>query len=356
MKNFPLVVGIVGGGVVGSALYEAYNLPEQNVSTLLHDVVPERSKNTLLEVLGADVVLLCLPTPANPDGIGLDVSSLDEFCKAHAYYKKVFIIKSTVPVGTTRRLATQYGLTNLYHFPEFLSEKTAVEDARSPRAFLIGSPYLNQNISFDLVDLMVRLMDEAGTNEVIYDSSEVTEMAKLAMNAFYGAKVAYFNEVFLLCEKLGLKYDDVRECLVAAGRVGYHHTGVPGPDGMFGFGGKCLPKDMSQFVSHCLENKVEPVMSCGALARSAVDRQRKVKRWRVETVVDADTPLVCQLDNGRETADVKSLPHRLEVRDRDGKSPCRCVLVPLSQEANGTSPSEASEPSSQEVGAGLKTS
>lgn len=352
MKHSPLVVGIVGGGTVGAALHEAYNLPGMGLSTRLYDMVEAKSVDTLLQVLESDVVLLCLPTPAKENGIGLDVSALEDFCKQHAYYKKVFIIKSTVPVGTTKRLAEQYGLTNLYHSPEFLSERNAVGDAQTPKAVLVGSPYDNRNVAYPLIDLMIRLMEEFGCDEVIYDHSNVTEMAKLALNTFYGLKVSYFNEVYLLCEKLGIQYGDVQDCVLASGMIYPQHTHVPGPDGMFGFGGKCLPKDTAQFIKHHLDNDLEPVLSAGALVRSTIDRQRKVQAYRVETVIDADTPLACTLDNGRTTTDKRCLPHRNSVREHvRGKSPCRCVLVPIPQEASGTLSPEESNPSSQEVGA-----
>ncbi len=273
MQQSPMSVGIVGGGVVGTALFHAYSLPSQNITTMLHDIDPARSKHSLLEVLEADVVLLCLPTPSLKDNIGLDVSALEEFCKAHAGWRKPFVIKSTVPVGTTRRLAKTYELGNLYHSPEFLTERTAEDDARNPKGLLLGTPYNGDLFHPGIVELFKRLAIRLGR----IGTSEETEMVKIVLNAFYGVKVSFFNEVYQLCQKLGISYNDVSRMSEASGMIYPQHMQVPGPDGLFGFGGKCLPKDLAQFIRHCLDNKVEPVMSFGASCRCAVDRQRPVQ-------------------------------------------------------------------------------
>lgn len=268
-----MTVGIIGGGVVGNALFQVYSLPQHGLTIRLHDILPERSKHSLLEVLECEVVLLCLPTPARNDGSGqLDLTAVEDFCKAHAGWRKPFVLKSTVPVGTTRRLAMTYDLQNLYHSPEFLTERTAVEDVKNAKGLLVGSPY-DGRINPMVYELQKRLA-EGKTVWLVNSSSEETEMMKLALNSFYAVKVSFFNELHALCQKLGINYGEIRDNMLSVGMIDPNHTRVPGPDGFYGFGGRCLPKDLSQFICHCIDARIEPVMTTGAMVRSAVDRLR----------------------------------------------------------------------------------
>ena len=75
-------------------------------------------------------------------------------------------------------------------------------------------------------------------------SSEEAELAKYAHNVFGAMKVIYFNCVYDICMKSGLDYSNVLKGVMASGYVNKPHTMVPGPDGMFGYGGKCFPKDV----------------------------------------------------------------------------------------------------------------
>lgn len=265
-------VGIVGGGVVGSALHHVYDRPDLSVTSKLYDVLPERSKHSLPDVLDSDVIFLCLPTPAGKLTImnDLDVSAIERFCEDHRAYRKLFVLKSTVPVGTTRRLAEKYELPNLVHCPEFLTERTAVRDAECPNGFVVGSRDSKTPLT------LVELFDRTTTNTVVVSASyETSELAKLALNSFFAVKVSFFNELWHLTESVGIDYGFLIDAMLCVSdMLSESHTQVPGPDGMRGFGGACLPKDTLQLVKHLIDNKIEPVMTLGAITRAMYDRSR----------------------------------------------------------------------------------
>lgn len=75
-------------------------------------------------------------------------------------------------------------------------------------------------------------------------SSEEAELAKYAHNVFGALKVTYFNCVYDICTRRGLDYSNVLKGVMSSGYINKVHTAVPGPDGMFGYGGKCFPKDV----------------------------------------------------------------------------------------------------------------
>ena len=104
-------------------------------------------------------------------------------------------------------------------------------------------------------------------------SSDESELMKLALNAFFSTKVAYWNEVESYCRAAGIDYETVRAACVAEGRVGDLHTHVPGPDGQRGFGGKCLPKDLKQLLRCFTDAGVAaPVMSAVQARNRVYDR------------------------------------------------------------------------------------
>lgn len=236
------VIGVVGNGVVGSATAKAYRAAGYTVN--IWDTVPHRRQQGWDETVLSGVVFLCLPSPRKADGTGCDVSAIENVCELIADTRRTtpsdtaYVLRSTVPVGTTRRLAEKYGLP-LVHSPEFLDAATATRDAADPAVNIVGGtvgdPEAASVAASDLyrtrfpgVPLLVMRADES-------------EAVKLVANAFFAVKNAFFNEVYAYCRRAGLDYSAVREGVVDTGRVGAVHTLVPGPDGKVGFGGACLP-------------------------------------------------------------------------------------------------------------------
>ena len=128
------MIGIIGNGFVGKATNENFR---DKVSTKVYYVDKNRSPNTLKEVLEQDFVFVCLPTPMTSD-VSCDTSILYFFFDTLYFLynlETIFIIKSTVPVGTTKRLAQRF---RVIHNPEFLTARNAVNDFANADRNIIG--------------------------------------------------------------------------------------------------------------------------------------------------------------------------------------------------------------------------
>ena len=76
-------------------------------------------------------------------------------------------------------------------------------------------------------------------------------MVKYTTNTFLTVKVSFANEIKQICDKVGVDYDKVTEYATYDDRLGYSHWSVPGPDGKYGFGGSCFPKDINALIAVC---------------------------------------------------------------------------------------------------------
>ena len=243
----PATVGIVGNGFVGNALYQ--NLRDK-VQCKVYDVDKNRSFNTLEEVVEQEYVFVCLPTPMRKDG-SCDLSILEKFFEdieemdLDILTERTFIIKSTVPIGTTKRLAEKHSLTWIVHNPEFLTARNAVHDFKVAQRTVLGGDSLLTN---RVAKLYWGYIYYGQDPEIIQCSSDESEAIKYFSNTFLAYKVAYFNKVYDTCQKLGMDYKNVREGITKDRRIGTSHTKVPGIDRDRGFGGTCFPKDLSSLI------------------------------------------------------------------------------------------------------------
>jgi UDPglucose 6-dehydrogenase len=232
-----------------------------------YDADSRRSTHSLQAVLECDVVFVCLPTPALPSG-ACDLSAVRSFFKKQVGSQRVFVLRSTVPIGTTAALACDYSLPNIVHSPEFLTARCAVTDAQLPARNIIG--YLRESPrGYDtLYELYMRRFPGIAVHVMLSNESEAV---KLFLNGFFAVKVAYFNEVNGLAQKFGLNWDAVLKGMLSDGRVAHSHTRVPGPDGSYGFGGACLPKDLDSLIQQLGQDSF---VTAAAKARNIKDRAR----------------------------------------------------------------------------------
>ena len=183
------------------------------------------------------------------------LSTLSTFTQHHATTHPFapLLLCSTFTPGTTDALQRQYPLLHLAHLPEFLSASTATVDIAAPRhdTLLVGVP---DGMPASVMDRVRRAVSRLGphppgTHHTIDTVRAVeSETTKLCCNAFYATKVQVFNEFYHVCQRAGVHYPTMKRLMVRYGWVHPMHTDVPGADGTFGFGGKCLPKDLGALV------------------------------------------------------------------------------------------------------------
>ena len=234
------MIGIVGNGFVGNAVYQNFR---DKTNCKVYDVDKNRSLNTLDEVINEDFIFVCLPTPMRSGG-ECDLSILDDFFESlpdpnFAHVTGTFVIKSTVPVGTTRKYYEQF---NVIHNPEFLTARNAIKDFANSERNIVGG---DMDLCVDFVAMFEKFFPQIPS---IITTSDESEAIKYFSNTFLAYKVAYFNKIYDFCQAAGIDYNKVREGVTGDSRIGKSHTQVPGIDNDRGFGGTCFPKDLNSMI------------------------------------------------------------------------------------------------------------
>jgi UDPglucose 6-dehydrogenase len=244
-------VAIVGFGAVGRSL-----------ATLFPDAVifdPPLGLGHRDDVDRCRFAFICVPTPATATG-DCDTSAVEE---AAAWIESDYIvIRSTVPPGTTDRLAARLGKRIIFQ-PEYGPGETPDHPFRDPRAvswIILGGP---RAWTVPVCDLYKTVFNSELS---IHQPDAITaEMVKYMENAFLATKVAFCNEFYDLAARDGVDYNELRELWLLDPRIGRSHTWVH-PDDR-GFGGKCLPKDLQAIVAHA-QRRGEPAILLDAVLRS----------------------------------------------------------------------------------------
>ena len=242
------MIGIVGNGFVGNAVYQ--NLRDK-AECKVFDLDKNRSLNTLEEVINQDFIFVCLPTPMKMNG-SCDLSILDKFFDdLPDLLTGTFVIKSTVPIGTTKKYTERH---NVIHNPEFLTARNAIEDYANAQRNIVGG---DEELCIDFIRFFEQCFPEIPS---IITSSDESEAIKYFSNTFLAYKVAYFNKIYDLCQVVGMDYDLVCEGVTADSRIGKSHTKVPGIDNDRGFGGTCFPKDINSLINQMESHNVNADM------------------------------------------------------------------------------------------------
>lgn len=233
-------IGIIGFGVVGKATHRML----QHHTKMLHPdnyLIYDPAQGFSDDTTEADIVFICVPAPTKTDGTQ-DLSAVRDALLRTDYQAKIFIRTSVLP-GSTRGLnwsQDEFRL-HLHAMPEFLTEKTANEDA-------VKLPVV---CSRKAAEILKEIMPHQKYLEV--DNNEEAELVKYVHNCFCAVKVGFFNNIYRFMQESehpNFAFERVVEA--ACGVTGFiepTHTKVPGPDGQLGFGGKCLPKDLFAFAT-----------------------------------------------------------------------------------------------------------
>ena len=167
---------------------------------------------------------------------------------------KTVVVKSTIPPGTTKKWNEKFKNLQIVFNPEFLTEANSINDFKNQTRIIIGGP---KRASSKVRRIFTKAFPIV---KIIKTDSTYAEMVKYVTNTFLATKVSFANEMYQICEKLDIDYDKVVEYATHDERLGYSHWNVPGPDGDFGYGGHCFPKDIGALISLAHDLNVRPRM------------------------------------------------------------------------------------------------
>ena len=219
-------VGIIGCGFVGGAL-KAW-LEANNKACKLFISDPPKGYND--DLSGIDVAFLQIHVPTEDDGTQ-DLTLMKELIRKLPDVP-VFV-RTTILPGTSEMLSKETGHQVCY-MPEFLTERTYIEDFKKQPMVFTGA-----------IELLCQIFKGKTFTTMTPLEAEIT---KYCHNVFGAYKVTYFNAVYDYCQKMGADWARVHAGMLLSGYINDTHTMVPGPDGKFGYGGKCFPKDVNAFA------------------------------------------------------------------------------------------------------------
>jgi len=262
-------IGIIGQGFVGNAVYKKF---KNFFNVLTYDKKSSLCNSTLDKLKeNCKIIFICVPTPMNSDG-SCNIEIVDSVLDSLSDVKNLIVInKSTVVPGTTDILNRKYKNLKLIFNPEFLTERNAEKDYDNQQRIILGGP---RPATSKAKNIFTKVFPNV---HIIKTGSTHAEMIKYFTNCFLATKVSFANEMFQICEKLGLDYDKVVEYSITDKRIGNTHLNVPGHDGDLGFGGHCFPKDLEAILN--LTEKIGTVNNVLKSVKKTNNKIRKNRDW-----------------------------------------------------------------------------
>ena len=278
VENFDIVehsVGVVGFGYVGQAI-ESFFTTE--CKSYVYDKFKEGLDTLEDTVSNANLIFICVPTPMNVDGschTGIVESAIDDVVQAAARLARdlqefVVVVKSTVSPGFTERMKEKTGL-RLVFSPEFLTEAASIEDFEKVNRVILGGDIEDARVVYKFFE---RKMEPRGVT-IAQCPPTVAEMVKLFGNGFLTVKVMFGNEMFQLCKKLDIEYEEVMNLACLDPRIAYSHLQVPGNSGRLGYDGSCFPKDINNLRHICKQLDTGEKLFTAVIDRNNVLRPDK---------------------------------------------------------------------------------
>ena len=274
-------IGIVGQGYVGTAVKEVFS---KHYKTNTFDLNGDCTCTDIEDLVDkSDIIFVCVPTPMKKDG-SCDTSiveSVVDDIEDVDISGKIVAIKSTIPPGTTNRLNKKCKNISVIFNPEFLTEANFIDDFKNQNRIIIGGERPSTTKLRQVYSLVFP------NAKIVKTGSITAEMVKYFTNTFLATKVSFANEMKMICDGLNIDYDKVVEYSTYDERLGKSHWAVPGPDGHYGFGGSCFPKDINALINLCAKMDIPARTLLGAwITNLNVRPEQDWKELKGRAVID----------------------------------------------------------------------
>lgn len=263
-----------------------------------------------------DIVFIGVGTPTNPENGHADLryvfAAAEEIAK-NLNHAAIIVVKSTVPVGTGKKVAAIFASHCKYSCPivsnpEFLREGSAIPDFMEPDRIVVGT---DSPQAREAMQQLYRPFEDRGFPVIFMDKPESAELAKYACNAYLAMRISFVNEVSDMCEKMDANVRDVTRAMGLDKRIGPYFL-KPGP----GFGGSCFPKD-----TLALKQVADAVASPSEMVKAAILSNESRKKRMAHKIIQA-----CHGDIKGKTIAILGLTFKADTNDmRESPS---LVIVP----------------------------